>query len=279
MPRILGPYAASRPASYPASHAATGRALIDADAKAFAESVGATDTARLSRLFSTLKGAGVYDSLLAAWPMRSGSNAGSGTTVHDITGSHDLTIGGAMPWAADGFSFDGDNDHLLSSGAVLPTTAAQAAVMFIWKKDTTTAATTEYIAGQYTLTGVGRVTFQHSTVDAVRSFRNAGGSGYSLDSGTSEISSLTRSSLFAQDATDWRLHLDGNSTAVDSNTLSPTAFLNTNFNIGRHYSVATTSDTGEHWKGKISLALVFGSGISGATFATLHAALINDWQL
>lgn len=78
----------------------------DPDALAFAATSGATDIAALSKFVKGVKKLGLWSNMVC-WPMRSGQNKGSGTTVYSLggLGVYNGTMVNSPTWQASGITF------------------------------------------------------------------------------------------------------------------------------------------------------------------------------
>jgi hypothetical protein len=98
---------------------------IDADASAFIVATGATNRDAIFSWVAQIKAAGLW-SLIRAYPMRSGQNAGTGTTVFGLGGlnSANGVLTGAPLWQADGVQF------LLASGQYMTATISSSSANY-----------------------------------------------------------------------------------------------------------------------------------------------------
>jgi hypothetical protein len=87
----------------------------DPDAAAFCARSGASDRAALSAFVRGVKDLGLWESMVC-WPLRSEQNAGTGTTAYSLggLGTFDGTLTNGPIWTADGVSFDGSNDYIIT---------------------------------------------------------------------------------------------------------------------------------------------------------------------
>jgi len=87
----------------------------DPDAAAFCSRSGASDRAALSAFVRGVKDLGLWESMVC-WPLRSTQNAGTGTTAYSLggLGTFDGTLTNGPIWTADGVSFDGSNDYIIT---------------------------------------------------------------------------------------------------------------------------------------------------------------------
>jgi hypothetical protein len=87
----------------------------DADATAFAAASGATDVSGLSAFVKGVKELGLWSDM-ACWPLRSSQNAGTGTTAYSLggLGTFNGTLTNGPSWTADGITFDGSNDYIIT---------------------------------------------------------------------------------------------------------------------------------------------------------------------
>ena len=87
----------------------------DPDAAAFCARSGASDRAAVSAFVRGVKDLGLWESMVC-WPLRSEQNAGTGTTAYSLggLGTFDGTLTNGPIWTADGVSFDGSNDYIIT---------------------------------------------------------------------------------------------------------------------------------------------------------------------
>jgi hypothetical protein len=91
---------------------------FDADAAAYFDRAGVTDaTAKLqiNAFVKGIKDLGLYNSMVC-WPLRSTQNAGTGTTAYSLggLGTFNGTLTNGPTWGANGITFDGTDDFLLT---------------------------------------------------------------------------------------------------------------------------------------------------------------------
>jgi hypothetical protein len=88
---------------------------IDPDAADFCSRSGASDRAAVSAFVRGVKDLGLWESMVC-WPLRSTQNAGTGTTAYSLggLGTFDGTLTNGPIWTADGVSFDGSNDYIIT---------------------------------------------------------------------------------------------------------------------------------------------------------------------
>ena len=94
----------------------------DADAAAYFDRAGVTDTTAKVQINAFVKGVkdlGLYNNMVS-WPLRSAQNAGTGTTAYSLGGAgiFDGTLTNGPTWGADGVIFDGVNDYILGSSSI-----------------------------------------------------------------------------------------------------------------------------------------------------------------
>ena len=90
----------------------------DADASTYFTTAGVTSTAgrqQISRFVTGIKDLGLWSSMVC-WPLRSSQNAGTGTTAYSLggLGTYNGTLVGSPSWGANGITFDGTDDYLLT---------------------------------------------------------------------------------------------------------------------------------------------------------------------
>jgi hypothetical protein len=78
---------------------------IDSDAQAFITRSGATDIEGIDRFVKGIKNLGLWNSMVC-WPLRSGQNAGTGTTVYPLggLGTFNGTLVNGPTWGANGLT-------------------------------------------------------------------------------------------------------------------------------------------------------------------------------
>lgn len=91
---------------------------LDPDAQAYFTTAGVTDyTAKIqiSDFVKGVKNLGLYSSMVC-WPLRSSQNAGTGTTAYSLggLGTFNGTLTNGPTWGANGITFDGSDDYLLT---------------------------------------------------------------------------------------------------------------------------------------------------------------------
>lgn len=90
----------------------------DADASTYFTTAGVTSTAgrqQISRFVTGIKDLGLWSSMVC-WPLRSSQNAGTGTTAYSLggLGSYNGTLTNGPTWGANGITFDGTNDYIIT---------------------------------------------------------------------------------------------------------------------------------------------------------------------
>jgi hypothetical protein len=115
----------------------------DADASAYFTTAGVTNTAgrqQISRFVTGIKDLGLWSSMVC-WPLRSSQNAGTGTTAYSLggLGTYNGTLTNGPTWGADGITFDGTNDYIVT-GAV-PITGSNPRSLFAVGKSSFTPST------------------------------------------------------------------------------------------------------------------------------------------
>ena len=93
-------------------------AVYDKDAVSYFSRAGVTDATAKSQINAFVKGVknlGLYNSMVC-WPLRSSQNAGTGTTAYSLggLGTYNGTLTNGPTWGADGITFDGTDDYLLT---------------------------------------------------------------------------------------------------------------------------------------------------------------------
>jgi hypothetical protein len=88
---------------------------IDPDAADFCSRSGASDRAAVSAFVRGVKDLGLWENMVC-WPLRSEQNAGTGTTAYSLggLGTFNGTLTNGPIWTADGVSFDGSNDYIIT---------------------------------------------------------------------------------------------------------------------------------------------------------------------
>ena len=91
---------------------------FDADAAAYFDRAGVTNATAKAQINAFVKGVknlGLYNSM-ACWTLRSAQNAGTGTTAYSLggLGTFNGTLTNGPTWGANGITFDGTDDFLLT---------------------------------------------------------------------------------------------------------------------------------------------------------------------
>jgi hypothetical protein len=78
---------------------------LDADARAYCQTSGATDRAALNFFVKGIKRLGLWDDMVC-WPLRSAQNAGTGSTAYSLggLGTYNGTLVNGPTWGADGIT-------------------------------------------------------------------------------------------------------------------------------------------------------------------------------
>lgn len=79
---------------------------MDADARSFCQTSGATDRAAINFFVKQIKNLGLWSSMVC-WPLRSTQNAGTGSTAYSLggLGTYNGTLVNGPTWGADGVVF------------------------------------------------------------------------------------------------------------------------------------------------------------------------------
>ena len=81
---------------------------MDADARSFCQTSGATDRAAINFFVKQIKNLGLWSSMVC-WPLRSAQNAGTGSTAYSLggLGTYNGTLVNGPTWGADGVDMNG----------------------------------------------------------------------------------------------------------------------------------------------------------------------------
>ena len=95
---------------------------FDADAAAYFERAGVTDSTAKNQINAFVKGVkelGLYSNMVS-WPLRSAQNAGTGLTAYSLGGAgiFNGTLTNGPTWGTDGVVFDGSNDYISASSSI-----------------------------------------------------------------------------------------------------------------------------------------------------------------
>lgn len=93
-------------------------AAFDPDALAYFTTAGITDNSaktQINDFVVGIKDLGLWSSMVS-WPLRSSQNAGTGTTAYSLggLGTYNGTMTNGPTWGANGITFDGSDDYLLT---------------------------------------------------------------------------------------------------------------------------------------------------------------------
>jgi hypothetical protein len=91
----------------------------DADAAAYFDRAGVTDTTakiQINAFVKGMKNLSLYNNMVS-WPLLSSQNKGSGTTAYSLggLGIYDGTLVNGPTWGTGGITFDGTNDYINSN--------------------------------------------------------------------------------------------------------------------------------------------------------------------
>lgn len=176
---------------------------LDADAKAFASLSGATDVRALSAFAKGIKSLGLWSNLVC-WPMRSGQNAGTGTTAYSLGGLESTvsTLVGGPAWTTSGI-----------------TTGAAAYVTSAYSR-TITAANLSFFAGWTGLTPALNQVYCGfgSTASTAPLAQNA-----SMNAGSTNVRSFSRNDANASSTYPASISVNGGTLSDDNTVLVPSS--------------------------------------------------------
>jgi hypothetical protein len=210
---------------------------------------GSTWTVLSANRWTNLKGAYLFQSAL---------NASSGTTVVDLRGNKNLTIGGGMLWNENGFTFDGVDDVLTGTGSHL--TSGQ------WSAFAVASASS---ANKTFLSQNNGLLLNFRTGFLINTSSNTWGIFKRVDPTSTTVDSLassaTMKSVFSvQTATALNMHADGSDTVLATAAVAATTIENTDFQIGKVGPA--------YFAGSSKLAMLFGENVT-SDYPEIHANL------
>lgn len=94
---------------------------MDADARSFCQTSGATDRAAINFFVKQIKNLGLWSSIVC-WPLRSAQNAGTGSTAYSLggLGTFNGTLVNGPTWGANGIAFTTSSQEITRSGFNTP---------------------------------------------------------------------------------------------------------------------------------------------------------------
>lgn len=104
---------------------------MDADARSFCQTSGATDRAAINFFVKQIKNLGLWSSMVC-WPLRSTQNAGTGSTAYSLggLGTYNGTLVNGPTWGADGVNFNVINAYIGVTGTFSQPLTIMGAVNF-----------------------------------------------------------------------------------------------------------------------------------------------------
>jgi hypothetical protein len=239
----------------------------DADASAYFTTAGVTNTAgrqQISRFVTGIKDLGLYSSMVC-WPLRSSQNAGTGTTAYSLggLGTYNGTLTNGPTWGADGITFDGTNDYIVT-GAV-PITGSNPRSLFAVGKSSTgnlNILATLSAAGSLNTETWGILQFPNTTTLT--------GWGFNSDSTIGTITSgAFNSSVFGYSTSRFGF-INGISQTLSGATAAPNTKTNSLMHVG--------SQNGSQWfyNGQIPFVALFNSGASSTNIHTLYKTTLGQ---
>jgi hypothetical protein len=239
---------------------------FDSDAAAYFERAGVTDATAKTQINAFVKGVkdlGLYNNMVC-WPLRSSQNAGTGTTAYSLggLGTYNGTLTGGPTWGADGITFDGTNDYIVT-GAV-PITGSNPRSLFAVGKSST--GNLNMLASLWVFLPTngqawGILQFPNTTTLT--------GWGFNSDSTIGSITSgAFNSSVFGYSTSRFGF-INGISQTLTGSTDAPNTLANSRMHIG--------SQDGGQWfyNGQIPFIALFNSGASTTNIHSLYKATLG----